>query len=201
MKCRIFEAILLCVLCFLLGLSVAMSLQKTEVSAPVVNVYITVSSDDLDKVKIDSEESEEILDPIPTYIKKFTEEDIINMAKMAYGESMNVPTLDSVYGERSNEYQNACSMYTVLNRVDAGYGDISTVIKARNQFIGWKNDNPVDERMYNLAKRVIEDWATGEESLRTLPADYLYFRGDGRYNHFRTRNGVEYDWSIPDPFE
>lgn len=208
MNVRIIDAVLTCILCFLMGAAVMlyytqMTESKSEPAQPIVNVYITIPNDeeidvqsvDLGTVEIIEKEEE------PKEKKWYSEDDIRNMAKMCYGESMNVPTLDTIYGERSNQYQNACAMYTVLNRVDAGYGDISTVIKADGQFIGYKASNPVDWRLYNLAQKVIEDWATGEEKLRVLPSEYLYFRGDGKHNYFRTQNGAKYDWHIPDPFE
>lgn len=209
MRVRIIDAILTCILCFLMGAAAMLCYtQATESESepvrPVVNVYITIPTDeevdiqskDSGTVEIIEEEKEE-----PKEKKWYSEDDIRNMAKMAYGESMNVPTLDTVYGERSNQYQNACAMYAVLNRVDAGYGDISTVIRAPKQFVGYNVANPVDWRLYNLAQKVIEDWATGEESLRVLPPEYLYFRGDGKHNYFRTQDGTKYDWHIPDPFE
>lgn len=207
MKVRIIDAVLTCILCFLMGAGVMLyytqlTESKSEPVRPVVNVYITIPNDE--EVDVQSEDSgtvEIIEEEVAKEKKWYSEDDIRNMAKMAYGESMNVPTLDTVYGERSNQYQNACAMYAVLNRVDAGYGDISTVIKAKKQFIGYRASNPVDWRLYNLAQKIIEDWATGEEKLRVLPSEYLYFGGDGKHNYFKTKDGAKYDWHIPDPFE
>lgn len=204
MEIRIIDVVLACILCFLTGAAAMLwytQLTEKPQEPPVVNVYV-ITSDKGKEVKIESDEGAEVIIEKPEVKKKwYSEEDIVNMAKMCYGESMGVPSLDTVYGERSNAYQNACAMYTVLNRVDAGYGDISTCIKAKNQFIGYKSSNPVDDRLYRLAVEVIDDWATGEEILRVLPPEYLYFRGDGRHNYFRTQDGTKYDWSIPDPFE
>lgn len=107
------------------------------------------------------------------------------------------------FGDRSATYQSAEAMWAVLNRVDAGYGDISTCIKAKRQFVGYKSDNPVTDELYDLAKLVIEDWATGTEEYRVLPHTFRYFYGDGRHNHFTTKpngGGVEYNHLIPDPF-
>ena len=38
---------------------------------------------------------------------------------------------------------------------------------------------------------------------RVLPADYLWFSGDGKRNHFRNayRGGDRWDWSLPSPYE
>lgn len=207
MNVRIIDAVLTCILCFLMGAAAMlyyaqMTEPKSEPVQPIVNVYITIPNDEEMDVQSENLDSVEIIEKEkePKEKKWYSEDDIRNMAKMVYGESKNVPTLDTIYGERSNQYQNACAMYTVLNRVDAGYGDISTVIKAKNQFIGYRVSNPVDWRLYDLAQKVIEDWATGEEKLRVLPSEYLFFGGDGKYNYFKTKGGTKYDWHIPDPF-
>lgn len=204
MKIRTIDAVLVCVLCFLTGAaSILFYTQLTEKTQepPVVNVYIMTS--EKEEVKIESDEGTEVVIEEPEIKKKwYSEEDIINMAKMCYGESMNLPILKTNWGDRSATYQSAEAMYAVLNRVDAGYGDISTCIKAKKQFVGYKSSNPVTDEMYDLAKLVIEDWATGEERYRVLPSEFLYFHGDGWHNHFTTKNGggVEYDHWIRDPF-
>lgn len=205
MKIRVIDAVLTCILCFLTGMAVMLwYTQLTEKSQepPIVNVYV-IASEKEEEVKIESDEDTEIIIEEPEIKKKwYSEEDVINMAKMCYGESMNLPVLHTDFGDRSATYQSAEAMYAVLNRVDAGYGDISTCIKAKRQFIGYKSSNPVTDELYDLAKLVIEDWATGKEEYRVLPHIFLYFHGDGRHNYFTTKSGggVEYNHLIPDPF-
>lgn len=205
MKIHVIDAVLTCILCFLTGMAVMLwytQITEKPQKPPVVNVYV-IASDKEEEVKIESNEDTEIIIEEPKVEKKwYSEEDIINMAKMCYGESMNLPVQRTKYGDRSATYQSAEAMWTVLNRVDAGYGDISTCIKAKRQFVGYKSDNPVTNELYYLAKLVIEDWATGEEKYRVLPNEFLYFHGDGRHNHFTTKSdgGVEYHHQIPDPF-
>lgn len=205
MKIRVIDAVLTCILCFLIGM--AAMLWYTQITEkprelPVVNVYV-ITSEKEEEVKIESNKDAEIIIEEPKIKKKwYSEEDIVNMAKMCYGESMNLPVLHTDFGDRSATYQSAEAMWTVLNRVDAGYGDISTCIKAKQQFIGYKSDNPVTDELYDLAKLIIEDWSTGEEKYRVLPGKFLYFHGDGRHNHFTTKSGggVEYGHVISDPF-
>ena len=38
---------------------------------------------------------------------------------------------------------------------------------------------------------------------RVLPADYLWFSGDSKRNHFRNayKGGTVWDWSLPSPYE
>ena len=206
MKIRVIDAVLTCILCFLTGMAVMLwytQLTEKPQEPPVVNVYV-IASDKEEEIKIESDEDTEIIIEEPEIKKKwYSEEDVINMAKMCYGESMNLPVLHTDIGDRSATYQSAEAMWAVLNRVDAGYGDISTCIKAKRQFVGYKSDNPVTDELYDLAKLVIEDWATGTEEYRVLPHIFRYFYGDGRHNHFTTKpngGGVEYNHLIPDPF-
>lgn len=206
MKIRVIDAVLTCILCFLTGMAVMLwytQLTEKPQEPPVVNVYV-IASDKEEEVKIEPDEGTEVIIEEPEIKKKwYSEEDVINMAKMCYGESMNLPVLHTDFGDRSATYQSAEAMYAVLNRVDAGYGDISTCIKAKRQFVGYKSSNPVTDELYDLAKLVIEDWATGKEEYRVLPYIFRYFYGDGRHNHFTTKSnggGVEYNHLIPDPF-
>ena len=61
--------------------------------------------------------------------------------------------------------------------------------------------------MMELARDVGHRWWSekcGEEDVgRTIPADYLWFWGDGRENYFRNQyqGGVTWDWSLPDPYK
>ena len=206
MKIRVIDAVLTCILCFLTGMAVMLwytQLTEKPQEPPVVNVYVIASDKEEEEVKIESDEDTEIIIEEPKIKKKwYSEEDVVNMAKMCYGESMNLPVLHTDFGDRSATYQSAEAMYAVLNRVDAGYGDISTCIKAKRQFVGYKSSNPVTDELYDLAKLVIDDWATGKEEYRVLPSEFRYFHGDGRHNHFTTKSdgGIEYDHEIPDPF-
>lgn len=202
------NAILCCVLCFLTGMAVMLCYQQTqnddtEPITPVVNVYVTINNpkDDTqeDPPEDDIESQNESKTPI-VESKFWCYDDAVMLAKMAYGESMNVPILESSYGSRSNAYQNACTMWTVLNRVDAGWGTIQGVITAKNQFVGYKDSNPVDSDLLDLAFNILGDWSVDADKLRTLPREYLYFRGDGKHNYFRTQEGIKYDWSLSDPF-
>lgn len=203
MKIRVIDAVLTCILCFLTGMAVMLWYTQLTEEPPIVNVYVITSDKKEEEVKIESNQDTEIIIEEPKIKKKwYSEEDIVNMAKMCYGESMNLPILSTAYGDRSATYQSAEAMYAVLNRVDAGYGSISTCIKAKRQFVGYKSSNPVTDELYDLAKLVIEDWSTGEEKYRVLPSEFLYFYGDGRHNHFTTKSGggIKYDHAIPDPF-
>lgn len=97
--------------------------------------------------------------------------------------------------------------WCILNRVDSGaYSDsIMEVVTQYRQFHGYDEENPVDEHIKDLVLDVFGRWATekrGQEDVgRTLPAEYLFFWGDGLYNHFTDEylGGEEWDWSLPEP--
>lgn len=208
------QLILISVLVFLVGLDAGIlfasyangrTTSEPEVK-PVINVYITIPATvDENEITVSSDDDITINQKMPEIVfkedkKQWSYDDAVYLAKMAYGESRGVPVLHSEFGDRSNAYQNACAMWTVLNRVDAGWGNIAEVVTAKNQFVGYKSSNPVDSELLNLAFEILGDWSVGNDTLRTLPKEYLYFRGDGKHNYFKTQDGMKYDWSLPDPF-
>lgn len=119
------------------------------------------------------------------------------LAKTVYGEarSSSIPT-----------DQKAAVIWCVLNRVDAGRGTIEEVITAPKQFEGYSPEHPVTEELHVLAHDVLNRWQfehEGEAEVgRTLPADYLYFTGDGKANYFTKewQSGPAWDWSLPSPY-
>lgn len=108
--------------------------------------------------------------------------------------------------------EQACVMWVVLNRVDAGYGDtIAEVITAPYQFYYISSFGTTDDYgrdLIWLAEDVISRWErekAGETDVdRVLPAEYLYFGGDGYHNYFRTTyefgNG-RWHYELPSPYE
>ena len=109
--------------------------------------------------------------------------------------------------------EQACVMWVVLNRVDAGkWGDtIAEVITSPNQFYYISSFGTTDDYgrdLIWLAEDVISRWErekAGETDVgRVLPAEYLYFGGDGYHNYFRTTyefgNG-RWHYELPSPYE
>ena len=121
------------------------------------------------------------------------------IAKTVYGEAM-------VTG--SDEEMSAV-VWCILNRVDSPiYPDsIIGVITQYKQFHGYHEDNPMDAGIETLVLDVLSRWEAekqGQENVgRTLPAEYLFFWGDGWHNHFTTefQGGDEWDWSLPNPYD
>lgn len=128
----------------------------------------------------------------------YTEADITMMAKLLYRECRGV----------KSKAEQAAVAWCVLNRVDAKkYPDtIKDVITQKSQF-AWNSKTPVTDELYELAEDVLGRWArekNGETDVgRTLPATYLYFRGDGKRNHFREtfESTKTWGWTLPDPYK
>ena len=117
--------------------------------------------------------------------------EVIILAKLVYGEA-------SVFSIT----EQAAVIWCVLNRVDAGYGDIISVVTAPHQFVGYRETNPVCDEYVWLAEDVLYRWQNGGSG-RVLPSEYLYFHGDGKRNHFRSEfKSTDYwDWSLPSPYK
>ena len=151
---------------------------------------------------------------------KISEDDIIILSKMVYGEARGVKprTVGAKY-ITSTEQMAAC-VWSVLNRVDAGYATtITEVVTAPNQYTGYSPNNPVKEEYAALVKDVLIRWqfekvldelGISSEVGRTLPApegDHLWcwFLADknGTGNVFRSKyqNGVMYTWSLHSPYK
>ena len=138
-------------------------------------------------------------EPTQTITWYYTDEDVITMAKVMYREARGVGSITQI----------ACVGWVACNRVDAGtFGDtITEVLTAPNQF-AWIPDTPVEEWLVEIAEDVLQKWSieksTGEYCGRVLPAEYLYFHGDGEVNWFRIEyehNNQYWDYSLPSPYE
>ena len=109
----------------------------------------------------------------------FTEDDVVAMAKMLWGEARGC-TLD-------NQQK---AVWCVLNRVDdSRFPDtIQGVLSQPSQFYGYSSDFPVWDELYAVALDVLTRWSLEKQGVtveRELPNTYLWFTGDGVQNHFR----------------
>ena len=115
----------------------------------------------------------------PTYEMYYTQDDVIAIAKMLYGESR---------GCSIDNQQKA--VWCVLNRVDAdGFPDtIIGVLSQPNQFHGYSAAFPVWDELTAVAEDVLTRWSLEKQGVavnRELPKSFLYFTGTGRENIFR----------------
>ena len=115
----------------------------------------------------------------PEYEMYFSEDDVVAMAKMLWGEAR---------GCALDNQQKA--VWCVLNRVDdPRFPDtIQGVLSQPFQFHGYSPNFPVTDELYAVALDVLTRWSMEKQSVtveRELPNTYLWFTGDGVQNHFR----------------
>ena len=121
------------------------------------------------------------------------------LAKMLYGEARGI----------TSDMEKAACVWCVLNRVDdPRFPDtVLEVLEAPYQFTGYSADYPVLPELAVLAADVLKRYhaeKNGEENVgRVLPAEYLYFTGDGRNNHFTIgwKDAETWDWSLQNPYD
>lgn len=115
----------------------------------------------------------------PEYEMCFTEDDVVAMAKMLWGEAR---------GCALDNQQKA--VWCVLNRVDdPRFPDtIQGVLSQPSQFYGYSPNFPVTDELYAVALDVLTRWNAEKNGVtveRELPNTYLWFTGDGVQNWFR----------------
>jgi len=189
-----------------------LSLLKLAADLQDMNERLDILSERIEELdsKVQMLEIEEEKD-LPEYHKEaewpklYSEEDAIVLTKMLWGEARGIGTYEIGGKCVSSKCQQAAVIWTVLNRYDAGYEDtIIEVVTAKNQFVGYRASNPVDEELMKLVMDVLDRWNKekhGESDVgRVLPADYMWFRGDGRYNHFRNdyNSKARWTWELTD---
>lgn len=178
--------------------------EEIVISQPVdVEVEVTTSD-------VESAEMVEIIEEDPLDIYEYvTEEELIMLAQLIWGESRGIPST----------MEKSAVVWSVLNRVDAsGYANedtVAEVITFPYQYSGYDEDYPVEEEFYNLSVDVVTRWVrekNGELEIgRTLPPDYLWFLGDyatnpgDHHNYFRNQykdydESNIWDWSYPNPY-
>lgn len=145
----------------------------------------------------------ETLEPCPV-----TPEEIVMLAQTMYQEAQVVYWDGTKWGV-SYQARQAAVGWCALNRYDAGsFGSTLTEVLNQPHQFDWKADAPVTDEMLYLAEDIVTRWWMEKQGAqdvgRTLPADYLFFEGDGKENHFRKEyehTGETWDWSLPDPYK
>ena len=115
----------------------------------------------------------------PEYEMYFSEDDVIAVAKMLWGEARGCT--------RDNQ---AMAVWCVLNRVDdSRFPDtIQGVLSQPSQFYGYSPDFPVWDELKEVALDVLTRWSLEKQGVtveRELPNTYLWFTGYNGSNHFR----------------
>ena len=162
----------------------------------------TTSSSGNDPVSVNAAGTGGVPEQKTIYIPQpYTEAEVEMIAKTVYGEAL---VTDS-------ETEMSAVIWCILNRVDAdGYAcgkSIEYVITYPGQFSGYRKSNPVTPEIDLLVRDVLDRWyaeKNGSEDVgRTLPAEYIYFIGDGYTNYFTTewKSDTYWDWSLESPYE
>ena len=121
------------------------------------------------------------------------------LARMLYGEARGV----------ASTMEKAACVWCVLNRVDdPRFPDtVLEVLEAPYQFAGYNASYPVLPELAALAADVLTRYHAerdgNTEAGRVLPAEYVFFTGDGRRNHFTAewRSKTAYDWTLTNPYD
>ena len=200
---------------FSLGIALGCASNLKETASPVTSEQTETSTPDTSKEPIETEpietepiETEPIeTEPIETepifdvvnYVNETYSNEIMMLARLVYCEGRGV----------ASQTEQACIIWTVLNRVDAYGKSISETILAPHQF-SYKEDAPFyddfDRDLRELARDVLQRWTLehmGEADVgRVLPSNYLFFAGKNGHNWFRmgyTDTGC-WDYSFTSPY-
>jgi hypothetical protein len=115
----------------------------------------------------------------------------------------------TIWGEAGgvkSKAERAAVAWCILNRADARQQSVEEVVTAPKQFHGYRTWGECPKEHLDLAADVLTRWhneKNGAEDVgRTLPAEYLYFYGDGKRNHFSKewKSGETWDWSLSNPY-
>ena len=116
----------------------------------------------------------------PVYYEMyFTEDDVVAMAKMLWGEARGCT--------RDNQIKCA---WIVCNRVDDERfpNTIQGVLEQPSQFHGYDPSYPVTDELCSVAFDVLTRWSYEKQGVsvrRELPKSFLWFTGNGQENIFR----------------
>lgn len=127
----------------------------------------------------------------------------VALARTVWGEARGCSTTEQ-----------AAVAWVVLNRVDSPEfpDNVEAVCSQRTetvkQFDGYDPGHPVEPDILALCEDVLARWeleTLGVGSVgRVLPADYLFFEGDGVHNSFRQdyiKTGETWGWTLESPYE
>lgn len=145
-----------------------------------------------------AEQETYIDEDMPTNIGQFTNDEVIMLCKVTYGEAGSL-----------SKTQQAAVVWCILNRVDsvAYPNTIVKVITQKSQFYGYRESNPINPTTKEVVVDVLNRWIRekrGEDNVgRVLPQEYMYFTGNGKENIFRLSSKTSsqaWDWSLPSPY-
>lgn len=144
-------------------------------------------------------ETEPVFDVV-SYVNETYSDEIIMLARLVYLEGRGV----------ASQTEQACIIWTVLNRADSYGQSISEIILAPHQFHYKENARVYDDfgrDLRELARDVLQRWTLekmGEVDVgRVLPSNYFFFAGKNGHNWFRMKSkDTEYwNYSLISPYD
>lgn len=171
---------------------------KGEASEITNNTKASVTQSYVSETQLNSQDAKLKKQPVEqkAHITYYTEQDVIDIAKVLYRECRGVPSVT----------QKACVAWTILNRADSWGSTIYNVVRAPNQY-AFSEKTPVWDDLKSLARDVLQRWnkeKNGETNVgRVLPKDYVYFNGRNGRNYFRNKYKKpykEWDYSLVSPY-
>lgn len=138
------------------------------------------------------------------YIPAETNSDIFTPEKIAKtytddGTAAKIAQVIWAEARGLSPYHKSLVAWCILNRYDMGlYGEtIDAVITAPYQF-AYKASNPVTQEDFDIALDVLIRWQSERYLLtssgRTLPKQFVNFRGDGKLNWYTDRAGNKFSF-------
>ena len=205
-SCFVLGILVITVLPLAVGCVFAAKEQEIEQAATLITSPVTeipIFENVVSETTTATQRQEETTTTVPiieetTIPQLASQDDIELIARVIWGEA----------GYIKNKAEQAAVAWTILNRVDLWEKDIETTVKAPFQFF-YENGGtkPVPLSYVELAADVVIRWErehAGETDVgRVLPADYLFYVGDGEHNHFSKewQSKEFWDWSLPSPYE
>lgn len=192
--------IIIGVVLLVMGITLGCTNNLEEKASPVTSEQTETSAPDTSKEPIETEpvETEPVFDVV-NYVNETYSNEIMMLARLVYVEGRGV----------ASQTEQACVIWTVLNRVDAYGKSISETILAPHQF-SYKEDAPFYDDfgrdLRELARDVLQRWTLenmGEADVgRVLPSNYFFFAGKNGHNWFRMGyTDTEYwDYSFTSPY-
>lgn len=165
--CMIGTYILICFICCIIGRGCQASADKNKYDTMLENKIAEVSAEYEASInQLNEEHNKEISkirfnyeNPTP---EKLIKEEAEYIAKVLYGTALN-----------HDERDQRTLVWCILNRVDsAGYpGDVKSVCQQPSQWIGYDDNNPILNNLYDIAMKELETW---HNNYRPVSKDYVF---------------------------
>lgn len=165
--CIIGTYILICFICCMIGRGCQASADKNKYDTMLENKIAEISAEYEASINQLNEEHNKEISKIKFNYENPTPEELIKeeaeyIAKVLYGTALN-----------HDERDQRTLVWCILNRVDsAGYpGDVKSVCQQPSQWIGYDDDNPILNNLYDIAMTELETW---HNNYRPVNKDYVF---------------------------